>query len=138
LQVASTLAGGRCCIKPSESAFRAESLLATTAKPDKILSDGRGVNTKWGWQFAATPIPPLATDVWLDMIYICRASFGLACIIAPPETYKYDEKTVARYEEVLEKRPRLLEEIDKAVLHDAVLNVARVWRNVWMRASKKE
>ena len=115
-----------------------KSLPATTAKPDKILSDARGVNTKWGWEFAATPIPQLTTDVWPDMIYICRASFGLACIIGSPETYKYDEKTAARYEEVLEKRPVLLEEIDKAVAHDAVLNVARVWRNVWMRASKKE
>ena len=94
---------------------------------------------KFGLDFDETTIPslPKGRDVWLEMVDVCRASFALASIVAPPAKYGYgDTKARARFDAVLAGKP-ILKEMDRVIMHDAVLNTAMVWKNVWQALGKK-
>ena len=87
---------------------------------DEAMEKARGKDKKFGLDFDETTIPslPKGRDVWLEMVDVCRASFALASIVAPPAKYGYgDTKARARF--------------------DAVLNTAMVWKNVWQALGKK-
>jgi len=90
-------------------------------------------------------IPSLKSDVWQEVIWICRASFAVNCIIASPDRYPLIKTSKPRkdehdlpakapmpsFGELFEGRRALLEEVTEAILHDAVLSVAQVWKHVW-------
>ncbi len=108
-------------------------------KADDVLTEARNVDGKFGLAFNGKTVPDLIEghDVWLEMIYQCRASFALASIIAPFKSYPYDNsRPQAPFKDVLENDPALLAAVDRVALHDAVLNTAIVWKHVWTRVSK--
>jgi len=105
--------------------------------PHGILEKAREVDIKFDVAFASA-VPDLIADVWLDMINVCRASFALASIIAPPSKYPYaNNRARAPFETVFGGvGAALLEDVDRIVMHDAVLNTAMVWKHAWQKASK--
>ena len=106
--------------------------------PNQVLEKARTIDAKFGLDFGNNSIPDLIKghDVWLEMIFQCRASFALNSIIAPPKVYPYGSGKLAPFKKVLGKsKPKLLKEVDRIVMHDAVLNTAIVWKHVWKKVS---
>ncbi len=125
--------------------FAKDALIKKGAAPsacipgDQAMEKSRGKDKKFGLDFGETTIPslPKGRDVWLEMVDVCRASFALASIVAPPAKYGYgDTKARARFDAVLAGKP-ILKELDRVIMHDAVLNTAMVWKNVWQALGKK-
>jgi hypothetical protein len=113
--------------------FDDEQLQATDDTPAAILNKARERDAAFAIHFT-NEIPELIEqDVWLEMIYVCRGSFAIASIIAPPDQYEYGGGTYAPFEKVLEAKPDLLAKVDQVALHDAVLNVAVTWKYLWTR-----
>lgn len=109
------------------------------ADANRVLQQARDVDDKFGLEFRK-PVPGLRPkqDVWLELINVCRASFAVASIIAPPELYPYvDPDARAPFDTVLgQGKEQLRDEVDKIVMHDAVLNTAIVWKHLWKKVSK--
>ncbi|MHC4504225.1 MAG: hypothetical protein ACYTFI_13035, partial [Planctomycetota bacterium] len=110
--------------------FEKSKLLKSKATPDEVLGMARGIDEKFGLEFSLDHVPPLPedTDVWLDGINLCRLSFAVVSSIVPPVDYPYG-KSNARitFDKVFgPDRQDILEELDAAILHDAVLNTATV------------
>jgi hypothetical protein len=120
--------------------FEKQNLLKGTGSPDDLLKQAKKVDAKFGLQLAALTVPDLVKghDVWLEMMQVCRASFAVASIMAPPDTFPYDhgKATLSMQEVFIGNRLNLLAEVDKAVLHDAVLNTAIIWKHVWNKVTK--
>ena len=88
-------------------------------------------------------IPDLGNgnDVWLELMQVCRASFAIASIIADPVTYPYGGSGLAPFDKVFPKEngqdSQKLKDFDRTIMHDAVLNVAIVWKHVWKAVCPK-
>lgn len=113
--------------------FEKKNLLATTDDNDAILARVAEVDTRLGLQFDAAIPKLLSPDVWEEMVMVCRASFAIDCILAPESSYPFDQATLAPYEVVFDGAAgqARLAELDRVILHDAVLNIAVVWKTVW-------
>lgn len=101
----------------------------------EILKRAKDVDKKFGLAFA-DEVPELRNkDVWEEIVHICRGSFALASIIAPNSEYGYGSKKIVKFLEAFGGKDgeKLLAEVDKAVLHDAVLNTAMVWKHTWLK-----
>jgi len=107
---------------------------------EQAMENARAVDSVLKLDFKKTTVPLLGTgrDVWLEMVDVCRASFALSAIVAPPTKYGY-KNTAARapYADVLSEKP-LLDELDKVIQHDAVLNTAMVWQDTWQALTGKK
>ena len=105
---------------------------------DTALRQAKAVDTRSGLSFDNAPIPDLrpGQDPWLESVYLCRASFGVASVMAPYTQYPYDSPTLAPFDTVLGAGHQdLLSRVDQAVMHDAVLNTAVMWKHVWNKVS---
>ena len=111
--------------------FDKRRLMATEDSPSTILERAKDVDEKIGIRFDGQVPDLVAKDLWLEVVYLCRASFAVSSILVPPSKIPYGSKKRTNYEEVF-KTEGLLQELDKAVLHDAVLNVAMAWKAIWM------
>lgn len=105
----------------------------------KLLDDARAVDECANLSFKdKLPDLPHGRDVWKEIVDVCRASFALSAVIAPPEDYPYaSKKARAPFKKVLEGK-ELLEEVDRLVLEDAVVNTAMIWSAVWVGAAGRE
>lgn len=97
-------------------------------------------------------IPQLESDIWEEAISICRASFAVNCIIASPEVYplvktdrpREDESDLAAdaprpsFDELFAGREALRDEVTDAIVHDAVLSVAMIWKDVWKTVMRRK
>ena len=120
--------------------FEKAELLEADIDPKEVLSMARDVDTEFKLDFKDISIPDLLPDhdVWLEFIYYCRASFAVACVIAPPATYPFKDSNIrAPFDEVFGTNAQLLEDVDKSAMYDAVLNTAIVWKHVWNKVSKE-
>jgi hypothetical protein len=119
--------------------FTEEKLAATNLTPGVILWKAKQIDSEFGLDFGSNRVPEIrADDVWQEIVNLCRASFAVASIIAPPRNYPYDDADArAPFSELFEGEggQALLRQIDRAVMQDAVRNVAMVWKHVWTRAS---
>jgi hypothetical protein len=108
---------------------------------DEVLKQARAIDSKFCLNFNETTAPDLhrGCDVWLEVINLCRASFAMASIIAPYRQYRYDDPSArAPFKTVLDTGDRkLLKDLNKAVMYDAVLNTAIVWKHIWNKVSKE-
>lgn len=107
---------------------------------EQAIANARSVDAIFDLDFSKTTVPPLrpGRDVWLETVDVCRASFALSAIVAPPAQYGYsDANAKAPYAEVLAGKPTFLGDLDKVVLHDAVLNTAMIWQDIWQALTKK-
>ena len=121
-------------------AFEKKNLKKSKVAGDQILEQARKVDGKFGLTFGADPIPGLLRDhdVWLEFIYMCRASFAVASIVAPYTAYPYDNsQRKIRFADILGKpKQKLLDDLDRTVMYDAVMNTAIVWKHIWNKVSK--
>ena len=110
-----------------------------SVSPDQILQNARDVDAKFDHLSFAKAVPNLVGgDVWLEVINICRGSFAVASIIAPPAKYPYAGKKNAPFATVFTNaQSQKFKDMSKMVMHDAVLNNAIIWRHIWTKASKK-
>ncbi len=83
------------------------------------------------------PLPPIRTtneSLWTYVVYMCRAAFAFSAIVTPTSKYPYGQATPAErmhdWHAAIESVPH-----DEAVIHDAVLHTAIVWRHVWAAAT---
>lgn len=79
-----------------------------------------------------------AKDIRDEVVLLYRASFAIVRIIAPFNTYKYkpNYKNLGIYDILFSRDQKgidLFEELDKVVMHDAVLNVAMIWKDIWVK-----
>lgn len=113
--------------------FDKKKLLKTTVTPKKIIEKAKNVDTKFGITSFPTSIPNLkANDVWKEIINICRGSYAVANTIAPPDKYPPRTRKLAKFTNLFEDEDdEDLKELDKMVIHDSVLNIAIVWKDVW-------
>lgn len=105
--------------------------------PTAVLNAARSLDADLGITFAPN-VPDLRPDhdIWLETVYLCRASFSLCSIIAHPDTYPYKSKKLPRYSTVLGSgNPDLGRTVDQVCLHDAVVNTAVAWKHVWSKAA---
>lgn len=119
--------------------FEAKNLAGKPA--DAVLSAAVGRDAALGVTFAPpVKVPPLApkTDPWLDLVYVCRAGFTVASIVANPHDWPYGKgKKVRKFADAKADADVPFAAIDAAVIHDAVLNTAILWKDVWAGASSK-
>jgi hypothetical protein len=110
------------------------------ADSNRVLQQARDIDTKFGLNFTGITIPDLHEnhDIWLEIIFVCRASFAVASIIAPYKQYKYDDPEArAPFDTVFgDANKQLLEDSTHSVMYDAVLNTAIVWKHIWDKVSK--
>jgi hypothetical protein len=118
-----------------DSLFDHTQLEATSQPPTEILAAARAVDAKFDIQFEpAVPKIKSGRDSWLEMVDVCRGSFALACVIAPPDQFGYSSATCLPFDQVFgdANGKTLLKKVDQIAMHDAVLNVAMVWKDTWL------
>lgn len=116
--------------------FDKSKLLKTTDATKAILSKARAVDQDLGIQFSNNVPDIIADDTWLEMLSVCRASFAISSIVVPPNIIPYGSKKNTTFDAVFSGSgvdEQLLNDLDKTVLHDAVLNIAMVWKEVWAK-----
>ncbi len=122
--------------EPSLSAadFEKKKLFENTDSPNTVLNKTRAVDQNIDIAFG-DEVPDLnAKDTWLEILSVCRASFAISSILVPPSEIAYSSTKHTTFDAVFKDPavdPALLNELDRTVLHDAVLNIAMVWREVW-------
>ena len=105
-------------------------------KAGQVIPAARNLDAKFGITFAGRVPELYAADAWAEVVHQCRASFALASILAPPAQFHYGDETArAPFDTVFggAAGQALLAEVDRIILHDAVLNVAMVWKDIWKR-----
>lgn len=116
--------------------FDKKKYLKNTETSNKVLKEARAIDTKFDIQFSNN-VPDLqAKDPWLEIINICRASFAVASVLVPPSSISYDSEMKTSFEEVFESEGsdlELLTDFNRMVMHDAVLNIAIIWKNIWSK-----
>jgi len=106
-------------------------------KPAACLSEAKAVDETLGLKFPSEIPPCKSGDVWEEAVVLCRASFAVAGVMAPPADYPYGGKATGKpVWSSLQANPDLLAEIDRCVLQDAVLNVAMFWKSVFTKVQK--
>lgn len=121
------------------TAFDKKNLVNGQDDGTTILDQARAVDAKFGLKFAPGPIPGLYKDhdEWLEGVYLCRASFAVSCILAPESKYPFGGDAQAPFALTFPARSPLLADMSRAVLHDAVLNTAIIWKRIWEKVSKE-
>lgn len=118
--------------------FTKDKLTAAGVTPEDAIKESKEIDQKFGITFSKT-VPPLKKghDEWLESMYLCRASLGIANIVAPFKDYPYGEsQKKSSYEALLGENDALRKKVDSAIMHDAVLNTAIIWKNIWGRVSR--
>jgi len=127
--------------KSIDDLFTESKLINTPLDCDQIFEKAVSSDIKFAISFK-DQIPAFkggeSWDIWQEIVLLCRASFALASVIAPPDKYPYKpaEQIMAPFSTLFESDnygKELLKEITQVIMHDAVLNVAMVWKNIWSR-----
>jgi DNA modification methylase len=117
--------------------FDEKNLLNSPLKDRDILNNAFMIDSKFGIAFKNIVPKIQSKDIWDEVVLLCRSSFAVASIIAPFNIYKYkpDVQTLAKFKDLFTKDQNgkdLLSELDLVVMHDSVLNVAIVWKDIWL------
>ena len=101
----------------------------------EILDSSLNADTEFGVSFQNTVPEMNSDDVWEEIVMLCRASFAVASLMAPPSRWPYKPapQNNAPFSVLFgdTSGEALLAEISRAVMHDAVLNVAVIWKFIW-------
>lgn len=120
--------------------FEKRKLLKNKDTDAVVMKNIKAVDAKFGLKFAKSALPLIKTrDVWEDTLIVCRGSFALSNIIAPPKAYPFGSRKKALFEDLFEAGPegdRMLKDLDAVVLHDAVMHIAIVWKDIWKQFKK--
>jgi hypothetical protein len=115
--------------------FSKENLCKT--EPLDILEKSKSIDEKFKLSFNKT-IPEVPNeDIWEEIVYICRGSFAISSIIANHKVYPYKpaEQGKATFKTLFStpEGKQTLEELNRIIMHDSVLSVAMIWKNIWMK-----
>lgn len=85
------------------------------------------------------PRLPDNRDIWTEVIMLCRAAFAVNVLVAPFASYPPSSSRLPTFEQLFPggAEDERLAEISHAILHDAVLSVAMVWKDLWIRVNGK-
>jgi len=114
--------------------FDKKKLFENTDSVNRVLSQARSVDQNIGITFDGVVPDLIARDTWLEILSICRASFAVSSILVPPADIPYNSTRLTTFNIVFntdDESREMLQALDKVVLHDAVLNIAMVWNEVW-------
>jgi hypothetical protein len=115
--------------------FEKSKLLQNDDEVDAVMQRAREIDAKFGLSFDGE-LPGLHTDdIWTQMVMICRGSFAVNSILVPPDRIPYDSDALTHYKAEFpdgSKDARLVA-LNRMVLHDAVVNIAFVWKFIWDR-----
>jgi hypothetical protein len=115
--------------------LQADPSLPPAQDADRVLQQARDLDAKFCLDFTGAAVPDVqkGQDIWSESMMVCRASFAIASIIAPHGQFDYASKAtkLATFDALLKAKPDLLTELDRTVLHDAILNVAIGWKHTW-------
>jgi hypothetical protein len=115
--------------------------VGTRADSNRVLQQARDVDGKFNLDFGEAAVPDLHPDhdIWLEMVFLCRGSFAVASIVAPPRDYPYNRaRARAPFERVLGgANTQLLADLNQTIMHDAVLNTAIIWKHIWNKISRE-
>ncbi|MDH4020550.1 MAG: hypothetical protein OEU84_13215 [Xanthomonadales bacterium] len=119
--------------------FEKKKLFENTDSAKTVLQKARDIDTKFSITFANT-IPDLGNniDAWLEIVRVCRASFAVASILVPPAVIPYGNRSHTSFKTVFEDTnvdPSFLTDCDEMIMHDAVLNIAIIWKSIWQKFS---
>ncbi len=114
--------------------FKKTNYLKNNDTPTKVLIESRVIDNKFDIEFSNN-VPDLqAKDPWLEIINICRASFAVAAVLMPPSSISYDSTKKTSFKKVFKSNDgddNLLVDFNRMAMHDAVLNIAILWKSVW-------
>jgi hypothetical protein len=115
--------------------FEKSKLLQNADGPDEVMARARAVDADFGLVFGDELPRLLVDDVWTQMVMICRGSFAVNSSLVPPDVIPYDSDALTDFEVVFagDEGAERLAALDKMVLHDAVANIASVWKCIWDR-----
>jgi len=118
--------------------FEEENLVDDGVKSSEVIKKAAGVGKEIGLTFGKEIPTVRDMDIWETIVLLCRASFSVASIIAPYNVYKYkpDDKEKASFKDLFTidmKSKDMLNALDICILHDAVMNVAVVWKDIWRK-----
>ena len=113
--------------------FDKKKLFVSNATANTILNRAREIDQKFNVTLPNQIADLKNGDIWLELMMICRASFALICTMAHPDDYPYTSQKLAKYETLFGdvQGKAFLKEIDKMIIHDAILNIAIAWKHVW-------
>lgn len=114
--------------------FDKKKLAKSNSTSYRILKEAKAVDKSFGISFSGE-VPKLKkkTDVWLEIINVCRASFALACIYSPVKDYPFgttNKAPLKRFKKI-DGGDKFLDDLDKVIIHDAILNIAIIWKHIW-------
>ena len=120
--------------------FEKKKLQAAKLTSQQILDKAKEIDKKFNLKFPKTIPKLVAKDPWKEIINVCRGSFAVACVMAPPSKYPYTKKKHAPLKKLTAtvKGQQLFDEIDRVAMQDAVLNIAILWQNIWDAFKKKK
>ncbi len=116
--------------------FDKKKYLKNTETAYKVLQESRAVDTRFDIQFSNNVPDMQAKDAWLEIINVCRASFAVASVLVPPGNISYKSKKKTSFDEVFksdDSAPELLPDFNRMVMHDAVMNIAILWKSLWSK-----
>jgi hypothetical protein len=107
-------------------------------QPAKLIGAATKIDGRFGIKFEQAIPEPKGGDIWKDAVAVCRGSFAVASIIAPPERFPYGDTDQAGSLSVKDLKSdaaawERFEKATAAIMHDAVLNVAMYWKRIWKR-----
>ena len=117
--------------------FEKKKLFDNVDSQKTILQKSRDIDAKFSISFTNT-VPNLGkkVDAWLEMVRVCRASFVVASILVPPSVIPYGNTSHTSFMTVFEDSsvdPSFLRDCDAMIMHDAVLNIAIIWKSIWQK-----
>ncbi|MCB2191430.1 MAG: hypothetical protein KQI62_07690 [Deltaproteobacteria bacterium] len=120
--------------------FTEKKLIKDNPSVRDVLKEAKEIDRKFDLDFQGSVPQIRSRDVWEEMVLVCRASFAVASVIAPPAKWPYKPATQkpAPFDLLFkqnDKGEELLAEVDRVIMHDAVMNVAMVWKYIWEKFS---
>ncbi|UCD63055.1 MAG: hypothetical protein JSW34_09885 [Candidatus Zixiibacteriota bacterium] len=115
--------------------FDKDKLAENKPTSSAILRESREISDRLQVDFDAVVPDLYSRDVWSEVLFVCRCSYAVANLIVPPND---SPRGGAEHKSLKELFPGdngeiRLKEFDAAILHDAVLNIAIVWKHIWGR-----
>ncbi|MEW8143420.1 MAG: hypothetical protein AB2776_18680 [Candidatus Thiodiazotropha endolucinida] len=124
--------------RPVGTYFDKKKLFANTDSLQTVLKKSKAVDEKLGIKFDSQIPDIIANDTWLEILSVCRASFAISSILVPPSVIPYGSRRHTTFDSVFSGSgvdAKLLADLNRTVLHDAVMNIAMIWKEVWDKFS---